>query len=239
VKRTSSPPPLPSHLLLAVRARRVLGRAVARRVAVVVVTAVTGVFVASLAGAAADQPPTVTRSVVVASRDLAPGEVVDASAVALRDVPTSAVAEAATSRLPVGSVVRYPIAEGEPVVTDRLAPEGLTGAAALVPEGHRAVALPLGPATAPPVHPGDRVDIVTFAPDLSLVDDGTFAEPEPDAAEPGTATGATGPAVALATNALVVDATDTTTTVAVPTPTAPSVAWAATQGLIALTLVGA
>jgi hypothetical protein len=252
VSRTSSAPPLPPHLLLTVQARRVLGRAAARRLAVVLVAVVTGVLVASLARSA-DAPPLATRSVVVAERDLAPGDLVAADAVVLRKVPAAGVADAATDQLPVGSVVRYPIAAGEPVVPDRLAPEGLSGAAALVPEGYRAVGLPVGPAGTPPVHPGDRVDVVTFTYDVAPLAfdsappdapatagpaDGTTADiagstAEPDEAEP------IGPAMPLAEQALVVDTTDTTVTVAVPTPLAPAVAWASAQGLVALTLVGA
>jgi hypothetical protein len=242
VRRTSSPPPLPPHLLLTVRARRVLGRAAVRRVAVVVIAAITGVLVASLARSA-DAPPTASRSVVVAERDLEPGDLIAADAVVLRDVPSVAVADAATDELPVGSVVRYPIAAGEPVVPDRLAPDGLSGVAALVPQGHRAVALPLGPDATPPVHPGDRVDIVTFSYDVAPIaqmphdagggmDDGGPPS-ETDEAAPA---GLTGP---LVEQALVVDTTDAAVTVAVPTPLAATVAWAAAQGLVALTLVGA
>jgi hypothetical protein len=229
----------------------VLGRAFARRAAVVVVAAVTGVVVASMVGAASGRGPTVTRSVVVASRDLPPGTVVTDEAVALRELPLDAVAEAAMSDIPVGSVVRYPIVAGEAVVPDRLAPEGLSGTAALVPPSHRAVAVPLGPTGAPPLQPGDRVDIVTFTPDLAPIEPPAEPSVEPSlddvTGDPGSGTSEgivgsaerQGPAVALATGAPVVDANDSAITVAVPTPVAPTVAWAAAQGLVALTLVGA
>jgi hypothetical protein len=159
-------------------------------------------------------------------------------------VPAAGVADAATDELPVGSVVRYPIAAGEPVIPDRLAPDGLSGAAALVPQGQRAVAVPLGPGGTPPVHPGDRVDVVTFGYDVSPIShlphdtsDGTDdGEPPSEASEAAPAAGLAGP---LVEQALVVDTTDAAVTVAVPTPLAATVAWAAAQGLVALTLVGA
>jgi Flp pilus assembly protein CpaB len=140
------------------------------------------------------------------------------------------VAGAATATVPLGAVVRYPIAAGEPVVGDRLAPEGLTGVAALVPEHHRAVTIPSGPAGQPPVHPTDRVDIVALSPGAP--------ETDPEPAE-GDVSPVPEPATTLVVGALVVDVSETAVTVAVPSALAPAVAFGAAQGLVVLTLVGA
>jgi Flp pilus assembly protein CpaB len=189
------------------------------------VALITGAAVTSLVHSAeqAGSRWSDTRLVVVARHDLAPGDVVDAGAVVVRRLPRAAVADAAGDTPPVGAVVRFPIAAGEPVVNTRLAPDGLTGVAALVPEGNRAVAVPVGPAGTPPVREGDRVDLVALT---------TPTEDEPTDATPAA------PATTLAEQALVVDTTDTTITVAVPTTLAPAIAYAAAQGLVALTLVG-
>ena len=49
--------------------------------------------------------------------------------------PAASSGEATMAEAPVGAVVRHPIVAGEPVAPARLAPDGLTGAAALVPRG--------------------------------------------------------------------------------------------------------
>jgi Flp pilus assembly protein CpaB len=224
---------LPLHLLLTVRARRALARTVTRRAVVALAAVVTALAVAS-ALRTAEQTRSrwaETRRVAVAERDLAPGEVVDAGAVVLRELPRAAVSPAAAEDVPVGAVVRYPIAAGEPLVGSRLAPDGLTGVAALVPGDHRAVAVPVGPAGMPPLTIGDRVDVVALAPTTPHIERSTESE------EPEEATGSMA-ATLLADQALVVDVAETAVTIAVPESLAPTVAYAATQGLVALTLVG-
>jgi Flp pilus assembly protein CpaB len=159
-----------------------------------------------------------TRLAAVARRDLAIGEQIDAGAVELRQVPAAAVPEGALVHLPLGSVVRYPIAAGEAVLSKRIAPEGLSGVAALVPEGEVAVAVPVTPAGRPPLQLGDQVDV------LAVV-----ATPEqPDAT----------PAAPLATGALVVDVGDESVSIAVPRSEAPLLAYAITQGAAVLALGG-
>jgi Flp pilus assembly protein CpaB len=224
---------LPLHLFLTVRLRRALARGITRRAVVVVAAVVTGLAVSTVVRSAEQTRSrwADTRQVAVAEHDLAPGDVVDADAVSLREVPRAAVAEAAAATLPLGAVVRYPIAAGEPVIGTRLAPEGLTGVAALVPEGHRAVSIPAGPAGMPPARPGDRVDIIALTP--------TSPEPETDAADADNGGGQAAPATTLVDQALVVDVSDTAVTVAVPAALAPAVAYGAAQGLVVLTLIGA
>jgi hypothetical protein len=87
-----------------------------------------------------------TRSVIVARRDLAPGQVVATDDVVRRDLPDAAVPASALVDDPTGRVVTSPIVVGEVVSRQRLAPDGLQGIAALVPDGHRAIAVPTPPA---------------------------------------------------------------------------------------------
>jgi pilus assembly protein CpaB len=211
----------PTSIVLVVRARRALARPVVRRAAVAVLaiaTALTVLAVVNAAGAARDRWGQ-SRPVVVATRDLAPGEVVDPSAVETRDLPEGVLTDGALAATPEGAVVRQPILAGEPVAERRLAPNGLTGAAALVPPGERAVAVPLGPAGAPPVVVGDLVDVVAVLP--AGLDAGT---------EP--------PAFPLVERAAVVDVTDQAVSVAVPEADAPRVAWALSNGSVVLALAG-
>jgi Flp pilus assembly protein CpaB len=209
--------------LLAVRARRLATRRRWRRAFVAAVVVVTAAVVAAQfrAAEAARRRWDGTREVVVARRDLGPGEVVAGDTVELREVAAGSVAPAALDVLPVGSVVRYPVAAGEPLVASRLAPDGLTGLAALVPAGDRAVAVPVGPAARPPLRVGDHVDVLAVG--------------GPTAPLPGAAPGV----VPLVARALVVDVADDVVTVAVPSALTPAVAAAVTQSAVVLTLTGA
>ena len=242
-------------MLLAVRARRLAGRRRWRRALSVVVVVLTCLVVAAQfrAAEAARQRWTDTRVVAVARRDLQPGDVVGDDAVRLREVAAASVAPAALDALPLGSVVRYPVVAGEAVVAARLAPDGLTGLAALVPAGQRAVALPVGPAARPPLRRGDRVDVLALvAPPDALVpaefpadpsapeelDRSVPAEGDPPERPAGAPVATTG-VVPLVERALVVDVAAEAVTVAVPAALAPAVAAAVTQGAVVLALTGA
>lgn len=218
----------PHLYVFVVRARRALARPAVRRALVALLAAATAVTVISLieAADAARSRWGDTRPVVVATRDLAPGDVVDAAAVTVRDLPSGLVTDAALASVGPGAVVRHPIVAGEPVVARRLAPDGLTGVAALVPSGQRAVAVPLGPAGGPPLVVGDRVDVIAVLPPGAGSGEG---DPEASGGEP---------AFALAEHALVVDVTDGAVTVAVPRDDVPRVAWALGLGSLVLSLVG-
>ena len=213
----------PTSIVLAVRARRALARPAVRRLCVAALALTTAVTVASLVVAAADARDRWgnARQVVVATRDLAPGDVVDSGAVEVRDLPERLVTSAALAAAPEGAVVRQPILAGEPVVASRLAPHGLTGAAALVPPGARAVAVPLGPAGGPPLALGDLVDVLAVLP--GGVDPGGDGE---------------APAFALVEGAVVVDVGEQAVTVAVPAADTPRVAWALGNGTVVLALAG-
>lgn len=211
--------PVPS-IVLAVRARRALARPALRRTAVAALALVTAFAVASLigaAGAARDEWGR-SRTVVVASRDLQPGDVVDTGAITSRDLPAGVITDAALSEVPTGAVVRQPILAGEPVVAERLAPHGLSGLAALVPPGERVVAVPPGPSGAPPLATGDHVDVLTVLP----------AGHDDD----------TDPAFPLVERAIVLDVDDQAISIAVPQADAPRVAWAVGNGAVVLALAG-
>jgi Flp pilus assembly protein CpaB len=215
-------------VMLSVRARRALVHPKARRLAVGGLALVTGLSVTSLLHRAGAEQRRwgATRPVVVATDDLWPGDVVSASVVAVRDLPAAAVPDAALADAPVGATVRQPILAGEPVAAVRLAPAGLTGAAALVPAGHRAVAVPVDTTGAPPLGVGDVVDVVTVVPSTG-------------SGPPAGPARGDEPAFTLAAGADVVAVADRTVTVAVSERAAPRVAWAVANGAVVLTLAGA
>lgn len=252
--------PLDPPAVLAVRARRALVRPMVRRglAAVVGVSTAFTVVWQVRAAEAARRRWNETRPVAVARHDLHPGDLVGTDDVDLRELPAAAVADSALDAVPVGVVVRHPIAAGEPVVGERVGGEGLTGVAALLPEGHRAVTVGSGPLGPPPVQVGDAVDVVAVIPgeadlhghgqpfedpgdtsDTGDAGEGHEAEGDDpgDPGDPGETTSAP-PAVPLVDRALVVDVGDQAVTIAVPAADAPAVAYAAVQGIAVLLLAG-
>lgn len=210
---------MPLSTLLVVRARRALARPALRRSLVAVMALATGLMVASLVRAAetARQSWGTAQPVAVATRGLAAGDRLGPDAVEVREMPTAAVPPGALRQPPDGAVVRQPIAAGEAIMPERLAPGGLTGTAALVPEGWRALAVPLTPVGAPPLAPGDRVDVLAVAP-------------------PGE--GGSDPAFPLVDGALVVAVSEDSASVAVPEADGPRVAFTLAQGTVVLALSG-
>ena len=156
------------------------------------------------------------RPVLVAVDDLAPGDLVTEAAVAVELRPAALVPEDALSERPEGRTALAPIAAGEAIVPERLAPDGLTGVAALLPEGTRALAVPTGPGTLR-LALGDVVDVLVTA-------------------DPGLVEGTAGMGRTVASGATVVDVTEDTATVAVAQADAPAVAAALTQGTVTLAL---
>jgi Flp pilus assembly protein CpaB len=178
-----------------------------------VLVAATGLVVSSFVGraSAAASRWGAPRPVVVAARPVAMGDVLGPDDVVVRPVPASLVPAGALERLPVGRTLLAPLSRGEIVVVARVAPGGVGGLTALLPEGARALAVPVGPGT-PPVGRGDRVDVLA-----------TF-----DAQ----------PTFAVATGAAVLAVTDgKAVTVAVTPDEAPRVAFALAQGTVTLALV--
>jgi hypothetical protein len=97
----------------------------------------------------------------VASHDLAPGDALDETTTALVARPVALVAPGTLTRRPAGAVVRSPVAAGEAIHPVRVGRGGASPVAALLPEGHRGVALPRAPGL--PLATGDGVDVVGLA----------------------------------------------------------------------------
>jgi Flp pilus assembly protein CpaB len=158
-------------------------------------------------------------AVLVAERDLQPGDEVGAHDVSLERRPATMVPATALHELPAGAVVHERVLTGEVLVTERLAAAGLSGLAATLPAGTRAVAVPVEPGMAPPLAVGDQVDVLVALP-AETAGDGP-------------------PGFAVATDALVVAVDDASVTVAVARSVAPRIAVALGQGAVLLALVGA
>lgn len=101
-----------------------------------------------------------TALVLVATQPVPAGAPLTSSVASLRAVPRVLVPHGAAGRDELGRVAVDRLAEGEIVLTHRLAGRGRAGPAALLGPGERAVALPIGPAEHPALAVGDRVDVV-------------------------------------------------------------------------------
>ena len=160
--------------------------------------------------------------VVIATRELATGDTVTADDVTTVAWPEALVAGRVVADEPLGRLVTAPILAGEALVAGRLAPHGVSEVAARIPDGHRAVAVPVGAGgfgyDAPPLAVGDRVDLLA-----------TFDVLDGDAP----------PTAPVAESALVVAVDDAAVTVAVPRADAAPVAFATARGTVTLALVGA
>lgn len=163
------------------------------------------------------------RSVPVVVVAVAEGDVVPDGAVEVQMRPAATLPADAVARDAVGRIALVPLIPGEVLVVSKLAPHGLRGAAALLPPGTRALAVPSGPGGRPPAAVGDRVDVLaTFADAAS----GPNGEPTGD------------PTVLVVASALVVaiDREADTVTIAVPAADVPAVAYAITAGVVTLAL---
>jgi Flp pilus assembly protein CpaB len=156
-------------------------------------------------------------TVAVAARDLGPGDEVGHGDVQLVDRPPDLVPDGALGEVPTGQVVRAAVFEGEVLVGARLAPLGVDGLAATLPEGTRAVAIPVETGTAPPLARGDQVDVLVALPEA--------------------AAGGGPPGFAVTSDAVVVDVDEAAVTIAVERDVAPRIAVALGQGAVTLALV--
>ncbi len=158
------------------------------------------------------QPVAVATGAIEAADRTGPGDV------EVQDRPMAHVPAGAVADVPTGATAVAPIAAGEAVVADRLAPDGLGVVAALLPEGTRAVAVPDGDGGLR-LGVGDHVDV------LATVD--PRAVPDTD------------PTFAVAEGAKVVDVADddgATVTIAVEPDEAERIAFAPAQARLTLTL---
>jgi Flp pilus assembly protein CpaB len=160
------------------------------------------------------------RMVPVVVQPVEAGAIVGEGDVALARRPSSMLPDDDVVPDAAGRVALVPLVPGEVVVASKLAPSGLRGAAALLPEGMRALAVPAGPGGRPPASVGDRVDVLA-----------TFGAT--DATD-----GSSSPTVVVAAGALVlaVDDESDAVTIAVAAEEAPDVAYAITTGTVTLAL---
>lgn len=202
------------------RLRRLARSPLAYWVAVVALAAFTAFTVAGQVDRAGAQAALYgpLRPVVTATRAVELGAVVGAGDVAAGSLPASFLPEGAlgATGAVVGRTVVVPLLPGVPVVAANLAPDGLEGLAALLPAGHRAVAVPTGP-TSVTLRRGDRVDVLaTFDP--------------PPAGED--------PTFPVAEAAPVIDVGPEAVAVAVAPGDAHRVAYAVAAGVVTLVLTG-
>ena len=168
--------------------------------------AVTGLTVSSLVGRASNLAARwgAPERVAVATRSLETGDVVASGDVVLRAVPSGLVPAGALRRPPVGRTLLAPLARGEVVTEVRIG--------TFIPDGTRALAVPVGPGT-PTLRRGDKVDVLA-----------TFDGDEPT--------------FAVASGAGVLDVVaGKTVTVALTADEAPRVAFALAQGTVTLAQV--
>ena len=152
----------------------------------------------------------VARRPVSAGATIAPGDIV------MTARPAAHLPDGAVTDDPTGETATHALHRGEVVVALRVAGGGRSGPAALVPEGWRAVAVPVVDAPVP-ARPGDHVDVIASF-DPTLVD--------------------RDPSLVVAADAVVVDVDDEAITVAVPRSRVTDVAFALTNGIVTLALVG-
>jgi Flp pilus assembly protein CpaB len=183
---------------------------------VVVVAALTGLVAATTVQGAEDARRAWGQRtpVLVATADVAAGGRLgpDNTRVVLQPAPL--VPAGAFSTLPEDTRVALPILRGEAVREERLVPASTSRLAARLPAGTLAVAIPVEPATTPPLEVGDRVEVlVALAPE---------------------AAGGGAPGFSLATGVPVVDVSETAVTLAVDRDVAPRLAVAFGQGAVTL-----
>jgi pilus assembly protein CpaB len=203
-----------------VRLRRLARSPLAYWVAVVALAALTASTIAGQVNRAGVKEAQYgrLRPVVTAARAVEIGAVVRSADVVVRAMPAAFLPEGAVTATDdvVGRTVVVPLFRGSPVVAGQLAPDGLEGLAALLPEGGRAVAVPTGPASVA-LRRGDRVDVLaTFDP--------------PPAGED--------PTFPVAEAALVVDVGPEAVALAVEREEAVRVAYAVAAGVVTLVLTG-
>jgi pilus assembly protein CpaB len=188
-------------------------------VAVVLLALFTGSLVARLVGRAdalADRYGPL-RPVVVAARPVERGAELGAADLTVRLLPAAFLPEGAVASAGqvAGRTAVVPLVAGQPVLRAHLAPDGLSGVAALLPPGTRGVVVPAAGASAL-VRRGDLVDVLaTFEPSV---------------------TGGGEPTLAVAADALVVDVGEDSATVAVTPQESRSLAFAVAHGTITLAL---
>jgi Flp pilus assembly protein CpaB len=216
------------------RIRRLLRSPVAFLLAAVALGVVTVGIMNGLTGQARADAAALggLRSVPVATHALDAGDEIGAGDMTMRRLPTRLIPRGAVATRAEGRIAVVPIAPGEVLLQSKLAPWGLRGAAALLPQGTRALAVPVGGGT-PPLAVGNHVDLLAaFSPDRGA------ASPDSTSDSTDTGTSSSDPSFAVAEDALVIAIGHDTITVAVDQDAAPSVAYAIAAGTIVVALTG-
>lgn len=171
------------------------------------------IAVARVAAALGPQPPPLgpMQDVAVAAHAVKAGTVLAGGDIRWRRWPAGLLPDTALVTDPVGQTAAVALVAGEPLISARLG----RGGGLAVPTGQRALTVPVT-AAAPPLKPGDRVDV------LATFDTGD--------------TGDGAPTAPVALGALVIDVRPDAVTVAVPTADAPKVAFAIAKAAITLAL---
>jgi Flp pilus assembly protein CpaB len=160
------------------------------------------------------------RRVPVARHDLDIGHRIIAGDIAWPALPDAGIPADVAARSPVGRTVVDRIGRGEVVTTRRVSPDGLSGLAALVPAGERAVAVPR-PGGGLHLDVGDHVDVLAPARGSSDFDGGGSKD-----------------ATVVAHGAAVLEVDDTAVVVAVTDDEAARLAGALGEGTPILALAG-
>ena len=110
-------------------------------------------------------PVAATRQVIVAAADISPGTAISGAAVKAVTWPQAVIPpkSAATMREVEGRVVKVPIAQGNPILSSMLAPEGTAaGLSGILEDGKRALTVKVDEVAgvAGFLHPGDHVDVL-------------------------------------------------------------------------------
>ena len=158
--------------------------------------------------------------VPVTVRSIDAGRILRAGDVAVRRLPAAVVPRGRLARSPAGRMTAVPLAAGEVLLAAKLTPDGLAGVAALVPSGHRALAVPVEPGGLA-LRQGHRVDV------LATFEVAAGESPEGEAGPP---------TFPVAAGALVVDVAEQAVTVAVTPAEAARVAFALARGTVTLAL---
>jgi pilus assembly protein CpaB len=114
-------------------------------------------------------PVAATRQVVVAAGDISPGTALSSQTVKIVTWPQEVIPpkSAAFMREVEGRVVNVPIAQGNPILSSMLAPEGTAaGLSGILADGKRALTVRVDEVAgvAGFIHPGDHVDVLVDLP---------------------------------------------------------------------------
>jgi Flp pilus assembly protein CpaB len=188
----------------------------ARWLAIAVLIALAVTVVHRTAASAADERHRwgEARTVAVARHRIAIGSTIGADDVEARSWPVALVPAGAVGTVPAGRTAVATIEAGEAVLAARVAPDGVHGMSALVPDGWRALAVPVAP-TVLTLGVGDRVDLIA----------GFDVQ---GAREPADRS----PSLVVARDAIVVAVDEQRVTVAVPDDDAERLAFAIVAGTV-------